>query len=183
VFNVPGLPLLKNLLSLRKQIKTMIQVYPNLYVGSQDDYERSRAEFTAWLVIHACKEPYHRQALGYTGRAASKDHPEDLIAKRDNRLILNLVDAADPAYIPDQIMDTAIGEIHAALPRGQKVFVHCNQGHSRSPAIAMLYLGTHTDVLPVSFEEAFAKFNGIYPPFAPAGGTLGFLRRRWSQFS
>jgi hypothetical protein len=161
----------------------MIQVYPNLYVGSQEHYERSRNEFTMWLVIHACKEPYHRQALGYTGRAASKDHPEYLVAKRDNRLILNLVDAADPAYIPDEIMDTAIVEIHAALARAQRVFVHCNQGHSRSPAIAMLYLATYTDILPLSFEEACATFTGIYPPFAPAGGTLGFLCRRWSQFS
>ena len=157
----------------------MIQVYPNLFVGSQDDYEMGRNEFGSWLVIHACKEPYHRQALGYTGRAVSKDHPEYLIAKRDNRLILNLVDAADPAYIPDEIMDTAISEIHAALARGQQVFVHCNQGHSRSPAIAMLYMGTHTVVLPLSFEEACATFSGIYPPFAPAGGTSGFLRRRW----
>jgi len=158
----------------------MIQVHPNLFVGSQDDYEMLRSDFVSWLVIHACKEPYHRQALGYTGRAAAKDHPEYLIARRDNRLILNLVDADNPAYIPDEIMDAAIAEIHEALARGQRVFVHCNQGHSRSPAIAMLYLGTHTDVLPQSsFEAAYTAFAAIYPPFAPAGGTLGFLRRRW----
>lgn len=157
----------------------MIQVHPNLFVGSQDDYETGRNDFESWLVVHACKEPYHRQALGYTGRAVSKDHPEYLIAMRDNRLILNLVDAADPAYIPDEIMDTAVSEIHNALGRGQQVLVHCNQGHSRSPAIAMLYLGIHTNVLPLSFEEACAAFSRIYPPFAPAGGTFGFLRRRW----
>jgi len=161
----------------------MIQVHPNLFVGSQDDYETHCDEFPAWLVIHACKEPYHRQAVGYSGRAASKDHPEYLIARRGNRLVLNLVDADTPAYIPDEIMDTAVAEIHAALTRGQQVFVHCNQGHSRSAAIAMLYLGTYTDVLPrASFEDARTAFAVLYPPFAPAGGMLGFLSRRWLLF-
>ena len=38
---------------------------------------------------------YHRQALGYRSRGAPKDHPEYLVARRGNRLILNIVDAND----------------------------------------------------------------------------------------
>lgn len=69
----------------------MIEVFPNLYVGSEQDEHLARGA-PCWFIIHACKEPYHRQALGYSGRAASKDHPEYLIAHRLGRLILNLVD-------------------------------------------------------------------------------------------
>jgi hypothetical protein len=158
----------------------MVEIYPNLFVGSQEDYEHYQSGMTEWIVIHACKEPYHREALGYTGRAASKDHPEYLIARRGNRLILNLVDVENPAYIADEIMDAAVDEIHRALGAGQKVLVHCNQGQSRSPTIAMLYLGMRTEVLPrSSFEAARAAFTALYPLFSPAGGTLGFLQRRW----
>ena len=160
----------------------MIEVHPGLFVGEQASYEsRVRLE-SEWVVVHACKEPYHRQALGYSGRAAPKNHPEYLIARRGNRLVLNLVDADDPAYIPAEIMDAAVMFIHEHLNAGRRVLVHCNQGLSRSPAIAMLYLGTHTDRLSRgSFEQAFTSFRKVYPPFAPALGVLGFLRERWTS--
>ncbi len=160
---------------------SMIEVHPSLFVGSQMDYESQVGTANNWAIVHACKEPYHRQALGYSGRAAAKTHPEYLVVRRDNRLILNLVDVDDPAYIPDEIMDTSVAFIHERLNAGQRVLVHCNQGLSRSPSIAMLYLGTHTERLPRnSFEQAFTTFREIYPPFSPAAGVLGFLRRRWT---
>jgi predicted protein tyrosine phosphatase len=160
----------------------MIEVHSGLFVGDQASYESHVRLESDWAVVHACKEPYHRQALGYSGRAASKSHPEYLIARRDNRLVLNLVDADDPAYIPAEIMDAAVTFIHEHLSAGRRVLVHCNQGLSRSPAIAMLYLGTHTDRLSRgSFEQALTSFREVYPPFAPAGGVLGFLRGRWTS--
>jgi len=158
----------------------MIEVHPGLFVGSQIDYESRISSEPNWAVVHACKEPYHRQALGYSGRAVSKEHPEYLIARRGDRLILNLVDADNPAYIPDEIMDESVAFINEHLNAGQRVLVHCKQGMSRSPSIAMLYLATHTERLPrSSFERAFAAFREMYPPFSPAAGVLAFLRARW----
>jgi hypothetical protein len=161
----------------------MIEIHPQLFVGSELDYEMSKGRFgEGWAVVHACKEPYHRQALGYSGRGAPNTHPEYLIARRGNRLILNLVDAPDPAYIPDEIMDAAIEFIHSQLAGDQRVLVHCNQGLSRSPGIAMLFLATHTDrVSRESFELAIASFRAIYPPFSPAAGIAGWLRQRWAR--
>jgi hypothetical protein len=161
----------------------MIEVHQQLFVGSESDYEMGRGSFGAgWAVVHACKEPYHRQAIGYSGRAAAKTHPEYLIAQRGNRMILNLVDAPDPAYIPDEIMDAAVEFIHSQLAAGQRVLVHCDQGLSRSPGIAMLFLATHTDrVSRESFELAIASFRAIYPLFSPAAGIAGWLRLRWAR--
>jgi len=158
----------------------MLEVYPNLFLGCQADYEANQLACRDWHIVHACKEPYHREALGYRTRGAPPDHPEYLFALRPKRLILNLVDVENAAYIRDEIMDTAVRFIAGNLAAGQQVLVHCNQGMSRSPGIVMLYLGTHTDRLSVSFEEAQEQFCTIYPPFAPAGGVLDFLRRRWS---
>lgn len=102
----------------------MIEVHKNLFVGGEGDEQQVRS-LAGWFVIHACKEPYHRQALGYSGRAANKDHPEYLIAHRPGRLILNLVDVADVNFIGAALVDAALAAIHENLP-SQKVLVHCN---------------------------------------------------------
>jgi len=160
----------------------MIEVYPNLHIGDESD-ARAVIGQEGWRIVHACKEPYHRQALGYAGRGAPKDHPEYLIAKRDNRLILNLVDADDPAYIPKEIIDQALAFIHRALAEGQRALVHCNLGQSRSAAIGLLYLATFTDRLPTeSLSEAEATYRQLYPPYNPGAGMRGFLLANWNHY-
>ena len=111
----------------------MIEIYQNLFVGTQDDYERVVQFEPGWWVVHACKEPYHRQLLGYSGRGAPKNHPEYLLARRGKRLYLNLVDVEYPSFVSKEIMDTAMSFIDEGLKSGEKVLVHCNLGESRGP--------------------------------------------------
>ena len=162
----------------------MIEIHPNLFVGHQGDFEHQVKGQDGWAVVHACKEPYHRQLLGYTSRGAPKNHPEYLFAERGDRLYLNLVDADDPAYIPKEIIDKAIAFIHEKLAEGLKILVHCNQGESRGPGVAFLYLLRHTDTLPkTSLDEALAAFQRIYPVFHPSGGVSGFIGANWGEYS
>ena len=157
----------------------MIEVHTGLFVGSQDDYEFNVKLQSGWRVVHACKEPYHRQALGYSGRAAPKTHPEYLTARRGDRLILNLVDADDPSFFAPVIFDTAIEFIREGLATSRKVLVHCNQGESRGPGVAMLYLGRRTGRLPVEYARAEVAFRVLYPSFKPSAGVRGFLQAHW----
>jgi predicted protein tyrosine phosphatase len=160
----------------------MIEVCPNLHVGSEQDEQRLRGQ-AGWFFIHACKEPYHRQALGYTGRAAAKTHPEYLIAQRTNRLILNLVDVDDPSYISSEIIDAAVDAVRDNIQQS-KLLLHCNQGHSRSPGIALLYLLKHTDFLSArEMAAAIAAFQKIYPPYAPARGMAEYIRLNWNRYA
>lgn len=162
----------------------MIEIHPNLYIGGEHDYESKVRHEPGWCVVHACKEPYHRQALGYTGRAAPKSHPEYLIARRGNRLILNLVDAPDPAYIPSEIIDTALEYIDASLRAGNRVLIHCNEGRSRSPAIGLLYLAKYTDRLPGDdFIGAEHAFRSLYPPYNPKNGMRGYMAMNWGRYA
>ena len=103
----------------------MKEIVHNLYIGSQDDYEHIVKQEPGWRVIHACKEPYHRDALGYKGRGAPKDSPEYFFAYRGSDLILNLVDAASSQYIPKQIIEEAIHFIAKYIGES-KILVHCN---------------------------------------------------------
>ena len=163
----------------------MIEVSPRLWVGGQAAYEtvRERAELEdprmpGWAIVHAAKEPFHREMLGYTTRAAPKDDPEYLWGIRGNRLILNLVDAADPAYIPESLISQAVAfvELHRKIGN---VLVHCNQGRSRSPTIAMLALAPN---LEPDYEDSLAAFGGRYPDYAPAIGMRDFARSNWSYY-
>lgn len=160
----------------------MIEVYSNLFVGSQDDEVSIRGQ-NGWFVVHACKEPYHRLALGYTGRAAPKDHPEYLIARRKGCLILNLVDADNVDYIPAEIVDTALGDIHQNIV-SNSVLVHCNQGASRSPTIAFLYLLKYSSVFSGKDYGEFSKeCVKLYPSYAPKRGMADYVRLNWLKYS
>jgi len=155
----------------------MIEVAPGLWVGDQADYEQG--EFAGWAVVHAAKEPYHRKALGYTGRAAPKHHPEYLYCSRPQRLILNLVDAPDPKYVSARVIDAALAFIADMHEQELPVLVHCNQGKSRSAVIAMLAIAP---TLPEVFAEAETRMRQLYPPFDPAPGMRGFAQEHWPHY-
>jgi hypothetical protein len=117
------------------------------------------------------------------GRAAPKDHPEYLIARRPGCLILNLVDADDVNYIPAQIIDAALDGIHRNIATN-KVLVHCNQGMSRSPAIAFLYLLRFSEVFQrQDHDEDLHDFQKVYPPYTPARGMADYVRLNWTKYS
>lgn len=160
----------------------MIEIYQNLWIGTESDFENEVNGKPGWVVVHACKEPYHRKLLGYTGRGAPKDHPEYLMARRGNRLYLNLVDVANPAFFDKSIIDASLEFIHQGLKDNMKVLVHCNLGESRSPSIGMLYLAVYTDKIPKSFEEAETVFRQIYPNYNPGFGIRGFLMLNWTNY-
>lgn len=161
----------------------MREVFDNFFIGNEMDYETKVRGDDSWAIVHACKEPYHRQALGYSGRGAPKGHPEYLIARREERLILNLVDVDDPAYIHKDIIDAAISFIAEQLAKGKKVLLHCNQGASRSAGIGLLYLARHGHIPNGSFASAEQAFRQIYPECSMAGGIRGFLQKNWELYT
>lgn len=160
----------------------MIEVYPNLFVGKHADetgLQTPEGYKDGWYIISAAKSPWHKEALGYTERAAPKDHPEYLMAYRPQHLILNLIDPPDVEYIPAAIMDAADKAIVDNI-EASKVLVHCNLGISRSPTIAMLYLAAHTGLFDgMTHEEAVTTFAGLYPPYDPGNGVAEYARLNW----
>lgn len=38
----------------------MIEVYENLFIGNEKDFENDVKQKDGWSVVQACKEPYHR---------------------------------------------------------------------------------------------------------------------------
>lgn len=168
----------------------MIEIYPNLYIGSGADLihaDDGNGVHPDWYVITAARDPWHRDLLGYTTRGAPKDHAEYLMAQRERRLYLNLIDSPDPAFVREEIVATAIETIDRELRDGSKVLVHCNQGQSRAPTLGLLWVrwGTagepllHAMMAKLTPEFAVDAFRFVYPAYAPSDGMLGYLKEHW----
>ncbi len=156
----------------------MIQVDEKLWIGNQSDFEQDiegKLDLT-WAIVHAAKEPYHRMLLGYTTPGAPKDHEEYYLARRGDTIYLNLIDAPKVEFIPEQIIKAAIEFIDEEIKAGKTVFVHCNQGESRAPSIALLYLYIRGDFFEETDPElVIEEFIKIYPGYNPGQGMLDLV--------
>lgn len=151
---------------------------PNLTIGGMEVCTTSSP------TIHACKHPCHQQAVNYQGHL-NKGHPEYLIAVRSDDLYLNMVDMdrLEHEFI-DPILKAALDFIDQHSSKGGKITIHCNQGISRAPSIAMLYLAKREKSLPgESFDEAVEAFRVSYPRYEPGRGISDYLRGHWHLFS
>lgn len=158
----------------------MEDVYPHLYVGSDEDYWKLKQQ-TGWSFVRACKfgPGGHQQTLGYTTPGAPKDE-NYLSVRRGNRVALNMIDLDDPNYFSPELINAGLDFIHEQLEAGKKVLVACNKGHSRGPSIAMLYLRKIGE-LPYSFVRAETIFRTLYPAYDPAQGVRQAARQMWAE--
>lgn len=149
----------------------MIEVSKNLFVGKDADCIGFNGS-----ICHCAKEKWHRAFVGYTGRACPKDHPEYLYAIRSGEIALNMVDVDNPAYHSEEMVNAALDFIRGSLANGLRVLVHCNQGESRGPSIAMLSM--RNELLDL-FEEAEDEFRKLYPAYKPKNGIREYVRQHW----
>ncbi len=160
----------------------MIEVYPNIFIGSWIDYETVVSVQSGWAVVHACKT-YHRNTVGYKLWNVPSHHPDYMLARRENRIMLSLLDLPVSRFIKKEMIDQTLDFIDEAYNSGLKVLVHCMAGRSRSPSITMLYLAVRLHALPTeSFEAAEKQFRKLYPKYSPNRGIREHLRRNWQQY-
>lgn len=145
----------------------------NILITDAVGYEANKDDSTLRFV-QACKDPYHRDAVGYIGRSCPQDHPEYLYAIRDNRFIMNIVDVDDPSFFSDILIDKTLKFIRESE---DDVLVHCNEGKSRGPSIALLSLA-QSGTITGTVAEIFKKFEGFYPKYSPRNGIYQYTRNR-----
>ncbi|MDA3816448.1 MAG: dual specificity protein phosphatase [Prolixibacteraceae bacterium] len=140
----------------------MTEIDKNIYVGNLIDYDTHQYN-TDFCFVQACKEPCHRKALVYSGRTADKNHPEYLIAYRERRIILNMIDPPTGKYFENILFEKSLEFIDEHLNNGKEILIHCNQGVSRSPSIGLLYLATKNKIRNKNFEIAKEDFKKNLP--------------------
>lgn len=154
----------------------MISIENRLSIGAEKDC-RSGTERLS--VIHACKSPCHQRAVGYQGSLPTS-HPNYLVLQRDHDLYLNIIDPPEPLY-KAETFERFLAFARTKYDSGASVLIHCNQGESRAPSLALLFLAKHIGALPdSSYEDAKRAFERLFPTYQPGKGIQRFLAENWS---
>jgi hypothetical protein len=159
----------------------MIELYTSLYVGDQSTCAPG---YDGLAVVHACKSPCHQAAMGY--RVASHHDERYYLAFRGlHNLYLNLIGPPTPLFRVEPFRHfrdfAASTYVDGQLP----LLIHCNQGQSRAPSLALLFRAKDLHVLPddsyTVAAEAFAPLAAKLPRYAPGQGIQQFLAELWTS--
>jgi hypothetical protein len=92
-------------MNYRTEVFSLTKIHDRFYVVSERDCFHSRP---GWVVVHACKNPCHFNAVGYKG-SLPKNHPNYLSLEREGaNLYLNIVDPDIPLFMSQTFVDFMI---------------------------------------------------------------------------
>jgi len=154
-------------------INAMTEVHPNLFVGSQVDYEYE-SQHPDFFFVHVVKEA---PALWRRVRAAWLDHPQEFVQLRANRLLVRWRDS--PVYGALYCCKQASDFIHCCLDHDRKVLLYSYRGRSLAPSIALIYMARFNKLANRTFDLAEIEFRKCYPDYAPRAGFREFLWMYW----
>jgi protein-tyrosine phosphatase len=119
---------------------------------------------------------YHRSHVHEGMKLDAKSHCY-LICEQPNLLSVNWVDATDPAYFNYNNQGvTVCKRIMEFIDRHPHTLIACDQGISRSPSIALLYIYRLTTL---DYDHSAEIFKKDYPSYNPGKGISSFLRDNW----
>ncbi len=151
------------------------RVTDRLYFGDLEAGHRAAPEAA---VVHACKDPCHKLALGYQ-RSLAPAHPNYLSYEQNLHLYLNMVDPSTPKFRPESFRTFL--EFTDRHITNRPVVIHCNQGLSRAPSLALLYMAKRLQLLPnTNYAAARSAFEEQFP-YSPGKGIEAFLSAHWAS--
>lgn len=155
----------------------MEYVHERVLVGNES---ACRAGGDGFGVVHACKSPCHQRAVGYKGSLA-RDHPNYLWFRQGLDLYLNMIDPPVPLF-PDELFQVFLPFAREVWDSGDTLLVHCNQGESRAPSLAMIFLAKHVGSLSNdSFNIARTQFAQTFRGYLPGRGLEEYLTNNWEK--
>lgn len=165
----------------------MYKIINDLYVGPVSTLPFAKE--CGFSILGCCKYPLHQQNARLKGASKdgylkiSKSEPEYYFAERDRALYCNLIDADSMEYIPDIIIERALKFIQDEIADGRNVLVVCNNGVSRSPSIALMYLirSGFFDAR-YTFDDVLKVFRKIYPLYSPNKGMYDYTKRFFEKY-
>lgn len=151
----------------------MFEITKNIYVSSIDGCVRGSSGLT---VVHACKHPCYVDSSSILPAFTYLN----LYNSDQYDLYMNIVDSSLPNFNLELIMRfLEFGT--EVIVNGRELLIHCNEGKSRAPALAMLLMARLGLISPESYGSAFCEFIVMCPFYRPGSGIRLFLSRNWSK--
>lgn len=155
----------------------MREIRHGLFVG---DDAACQEGTEARAVVHACKRPCYKDAIGGAG-TLPHDHPDRYGVDDDYDQYLHLVDREQPRYHLD-VFEVFFGFARRHWEDDRDLLIHCNSGRSRSSALALLFLaGVTGDVPDGSFQQAGRAYADLDPAARPGTGLRRYLLDHWNE--
>lgn len=147
----------------------MQEVYKNIYVGSKEDLRYTNEKDFAF--VHATKTIFIRG-------------DNEVINEEGNHLYLNWVDAKESKYFDFNkegvLVFIKVLDFIDKWVKSKNVFIHCDEGVSRSPTIAMVYMAKRTSSIS-NKDHVYAErdFGDIYEKYWAGKGISDFVFKNW----
>ncbi|WP_104001908.1 hypothetical protein [Marinobacterium lutimaris] len=155
----------------------MQKVYERLFVTDATSCSLGSDDVA---VVHACKSPCHQRAVGYTGTLPSS-HPNYLVLEQGSDLYLNIIDPPVPLFLP-ALFSSFLDFAKKHWDDGKTLVIHCNQGESRAPSLALLFLARSLTVIDdSSYSSARDEFQKLYHRYLPGKGIQTYFSQNWSK--
>lgn len=158
-------------------ISTVNEVHERLFVGSEAACQKGSPEMA---IVHACKSPCHQRAVGYFGHLPP-EHVCYLVLEQPFDLYLSIIDPPLPLFRLETFTEfLCFAAQHYDV--GRSLLIHSNQGESRAPSLALLFLAKHLHAIDArSFDAAAQCFTRLYPAYKPGSGIRLYLRKHWGE--
>jgi Predicted protein-tyrosine phosphatase len=162
----------------------MQKVAPNLYVGTAPEALYTLTQSAEWRLVNVAKTTHLK--LHHWSRP-DKSSPYYVIHETPQWISVNWVDADQASYfnynnLGVSVVKQVLAFIQKSLQEGKNVLISCDQGQSRSPSVALLYLAKILHTIPnTNYAEARQAFTKIYPYYQPALGISTFLAEHWTE--
>ena len=154
----------------------MQEIHERVFVTNEMSCKSGSANLA---VVHACKTPCHQRAVGYKGKLPDT-HPNYLVLEQENDLYLNIIDPPVPLFKPP-LFSNFMNFANKHWNENRTLQIHCNQGESRAPSLALLFLAKGLSVINNdSYDTARAEFENIYPRYNPGKGIETYFAQNWA---
>ncbi len=139
---------------------------------------RTKNDMDKIAIVHACKDPCHREGVGYRERSLSATHPHYLWIEKPHHLYLNMIDPPIPLF-QTEMFEAFFRFVDREIV-DRPVLIHCNKGESRAPSLTLLYMAKRLNLLPnESYQAAATAFRARFP-YKPGTGIALYLDKNWT---
>ncbi len=136
-------------------------------------------------VLHCCKNPCHAKKHGQKPDTKSDTYLADSFQENGREhCLLNMIDPPAPLF-KLAMFEKAIAWARVQILAGKRLMIHCNEGKSRAPSMALVIAAHLLGIIPsASYEAAIAEFeNQTGIPYEPGAGIRRFLADNWQALT
>ena len=135
------------------------------------------------VIVHAAKDPCHVKAAGT--RTLPRHIPTPSRSTWASATTISCSISSTRPYRCFQVtsFQIALDFLDLWYPSRREIVIRCNQGLSRAPSIALLWLAKRAKAISSSesYAAAAKAFLEIYPAYNPGGGIRTFLAAHWDE--